>query len=243
MGYETRVVAFMNILGINNSKDKSNADTRESNRIFQSINELKEFFFNSGDGSEIERERELNSDTQFITVSDSLVVSRIIREESGIYGMISDCSHAIHRLISNGFLCSGAIKVGNIFGLDTPLIGDTYIKALLAESNDQLPIITFDSELFESIRHFKYPTTKGSEEFGIASEIKHCKELMPGLYYLDYFTDYHDLIGKGDDAVHYSRLREIILNGLQSPNVYEKYRWAADEFNKAASKYRLEKIE
>ena len=243
MGYETRIAAFIEIPGLNSSIDSGNLDTGESNRILQSVNELKDFFIKLGVDSEIGRERELNPDTQIIEVSNGLAVSRLIRAESEFYSMISDCIHAIHLLIDNGFLCRGAIKVGNLFSLDTPLIGDAYIKAWLAESNDQLPIITFDGELLESVRYFRYPTNEGSAEFGLTSEIKNYKELMPGIYYLDYFTDYHDYVEGGGAAAHYLKLREIIVKGLQIPNANDKYRWAADQFNKTASKYGLDKIE
>ncbi len=243
MGYETTIVAFVEILGLNNAIDKSIADGAESGRILESINELKDFFSLSGDDSELESSNISIAATELTQISNSLVVSRKIRDENGIYRMLTDCSLAVHRLIGNGFLCSGAIKVGNLFSINNPHISDTYIKAWLAESNSQLPIITFESELLDSVRYFQYPPNKGSEVLGTASGIKNCTELIPGIYYLDYFSDYQDYPGSTDAAAHYSKLREIIEKGLQIPTAFDKYRWCADQFNKSAAEYDLDKIE
>jgi hypothetical protein len=88
----------------------------------------------------------------------------------------------------------------------------------------------------------------GYENWEIQFIKKNCRELMTGIFYLDYFTDYDDRVGGGEGAAstHYSKLRNIIIAGLQIPktsSVFEKYRWAADQFNKTANKYGLQPTE
>jgi hypothetical protein len=248
MSYETRVVAFIDILGFKNSIDKSNKDEKEYERILQTLTDLKEFFIRPKDDYEIKADRALNADTQMIQVSDSLIISRLAEEQGGIFYMLSDCAFAIHLLISNGFLCRGAIKVGNMYHKDTTLFGDAFVKAYLAESEERLPIIKFDNDLFEIVKNYPGPANKGFEEWEIQFIKKNCKELMTGIFYLDYFTDYDDRVGGGEGtaSTHYSKLRDIIIAGLQIPktsSAYEKYRWAADQFNKTAKNYGLQPTE
>jgi len=248
MSYETRVVAFIDILGFKNSIDKSNKDEKEYERILQTLIDLKEFFIKPKDDYEIKADRALNADTQIIQVSDSLIISRLAEEQGGIFYMLTDCAFAIHLLISNGFLCRGAIKVGNMYHKDTTLFGDAFVKAYLAESEERLPIIKFDNDLFEIVKNYPGPANKGFEEWEIQFIKKNCKELMTGIFYLDYFTDYDDRVGGGEGtaSTHYSKLRDIIIAGLQIPktsSAYEKYRWAADQFNKTAKNYGLQPTE
>lgn len=244
MGYEKRVVAFIDILGFKNCLDKSNSVELEFERILTTLIDLKEFFIKPKDKYEVEADRELGADTQIVQVSDSLIISRLVQEQGGVFHMLSDCAFAIHLLISNGFLCRGAIKVGNMYHKDTTLFGDAYIKAYQAESDERLPIVKFNKELFDIVQHFPGPANRGFEEWEIEYIKKNCKELMTGIYYLDYFTDYDDRVGGGEGTAtnHYRKLREIIVEGLNIPKAYEKYRWAADQFNKTANNYGLEKI-
>jgi hypothetical protein len=248
MTYETRVVAFIDILGFKNSIDKSNKDEKEYERILQTLTDLKEFFIRPKDDYEIKADRALNADTQIIQISDSLIISRLAEEQGGIFYMLTDCAFAIHLLISNGFLCRGAIKVGNMYHKDTTLFGDAFVKAYLAESEERLPIIKFDNDLFEIVKNYPGPANKGFEEWEIQFIKKNCKEVMTGIFYLDYFTDYDDRVGGGEGtaSTHYSKLRDIIIAGLQIPktsSAYEKYRWAADQFNKTAKNYGLQPTE
>jgi len=247
MGYKTRVVAFIDILGFKISIEKSNKDENEYKRVLKTLTDLQDFFIKPKNKYDIEADKTLNLDTQIMQVSDSLVISRLVEGQGGIYDMLTDCSFATHLIISNGFLCRGAIKVGNLHHTDKMLFGEAYIKAYLAESEERYPIIKFDSELFDIAKKYS-GQEKGYEEWEVNFLKKNCKELMTGVYYLDYFTDYDDRVGGGEEtaSIHYSKLREIIMDGLQIPktsSAYEKYRWAADQFNKTAKTFGLEPTE
>lgn len=248
MSYETRVVAFIDILGFKNSVDKSNNDKNEFERILNTLTELKDFFIRPKNNYEIEADRKLGADTQILQVSDSLIISRLIQEQGGIYYMLSDCAFAIHLLISNGYLCKGAIRFGKMYHKETTLFGQAYVDAYLAEEDEKLPIVKFDKDLFEIVKHFPGPANKGFEKWEVDFIMKNCKQLENGEYYLDYFTDYDDRVGGGEGtaSIHYSKLREIIIDGLKLPkesSAYNKYIWARDQFNLTAKNYQLDNID
>jgi hypothetical protein len=248
MGYDIRVIAFIDILGFKNSIDKSNKDEKEFQRILLSLTELRDFFIKPKDKDDIETDRYYDADTQILQVSDCLIISRLIQEQGGIFHMLSDCGFATHLLISNGFFCRGSIKFGNMYHNNTTLFGKAYIEAYQAEKNEKLPIIKFSKDIFEIVRQFPFPVNKPIVEWEVDYVMKNCKQLESGEYYLDYFTDYDDLFGgeEGMATLHYSKLRKIITDGLQLPktcNAYEKYRWAAEQFNLTANSYGLDRIE
>ena len=248
MGYDIRVVAFIDILGFKNSIIKTNTDEDEFERILKTLTELKNFFINPKEHYEIEADRNLGGDTQILQVSDCIVISRLIREEGGVYYMLSDCAFAIHLLISNGFLCRGAIKFGHMYHKETTIFGQAYVDAFLAEEAEKLPIVKFDKELFDIVQSFPGPENKGFEDWEINFIKKNCKVLDTGEYYLDYFTDYDDRVGGGEGtaSIHYSNLREIIVNGLALPkesSAFNKFVWASEQFNKTAQNFGLDIIE
>lgn len=247
MGYDIRVVAFIDILGFKNSIEKSNSDEMEFERILTSLTDLKEFFIKPKDQDDIEADSTYGADTQILQVSDCLIISRLVQEQGGIYHMLSDCAFAAHLLISNGFLCRGAIRSGKMYHRGTTLFGQAYIDAYLAEENEKLPIIKFDKNIFEIARQFPFPSNKPIADWEVNFIMKNCKQLESGEYFLDYFNDYDDRVGGGEGtaAYHYSKLRNIILNGLQLPTTsraYEKYQWAASQFNLTAKSYGLKEI-
>jgi hypothetical protein len=248
MGYETRVVAFLDILGFKASIDKSNSDEKEFQRILKSLTYLKDFFIKPKDKADIDTDRYYNADTQIIQVSDCLIISRLIQEQGGIFQMFSDCAFAIHLLISDGFLCRGAIKYGKMYHRETTIFGQAYIDAFESEENEELPIIKFNKDILDIARNHLLPTNKAIAEWEVDFIMRDCKQIRPEEYYLDYFTDYDARVGIGKDATssHYSKLRKIIIDGLKLtaiPSAYKKYRWAPDQFNLTANTFGLKKIE
>ncbi len=247
MKYDIRVVAFIDILGFKNAVDKSLKDDNEFNRIKTALTDLNEFFVTPKDKYEIEADRALNADTQIIQVSDSLIISRLIQEQGGIYYMLSDCAFAIHLLIANGFLCRGSIKAGYLHHTETTMFGEAFIRAYQSESEEKLPIVKFEKELFDVVKLFPGPANKGHEDWEIDFIKKNCKKLNDDEYYLDYFTDYDDLVGGGEGtaSIHYHKLREIIMKGLELPkesSAYKKYKWASEQFDLTTERFELEKI-
>jgi len=239
MFYEERVVAFIDILGFKCCIDKSKYDEDEFQRIFITLNKLKEFFLKEDDVIDIDYS---DIDTQVIQISDSLIISRLIQEEAGIFHMFQDCSFAIHLLIENGFLCRGSIKYGKMFHKGTTLFGPAYIEAVLAEKEESLPIIKFDEDIFEIVKQFPANANKGFEDWEIDYIKEDCNRLNDSEYFLDYFTDYQRRVGCEDYEayIHYTKLRNIIIEGLRLPETdtaYNKYVWAKEQFNLSANHF------
>jgi len=74
MKYETRIVAFIDILGFKQSVKKSTVNKKEFNRIFKTLTELKEFFLEPKSEYTLKAEKEYGIDTQITQVSDSLII-------------------------------------------------------------------------------------------------------------------------------------------------------------------------
>ncbi|WP_022821605.1 hypothetical protein [Hymenobacter norwichensis] len=245
--YETRVVAFIDILGFKNKLQESYTNQAAFNVIHDALTELQESFNDPMDGDSESGKKALRIDTQTIQVSDSLIISRLAEERGGIRAMIFDCAYAIHTLIRHGFLCRGAITVGKMYHKGSLMFGEAFVRAYQTEAAEKLPIIKFDQDMYDLAK--KHPST-GNEEHGedeVLNLAESCKELSPGVYYLDYFTDYdiHFGSGEGYASIQYDSLRNIIVNGLSagpSTSFYSKYRWAADQFNLSADRFNLPPI-
>lgn len=229
MGYDTRIVAFIDILGFSASVKKSNTDDSEFERIKATLKELNDFF-----RKPIQNE-ELRVDTKIIQASDSLIISRRIDELGGVNAMINDCSFAIHLLIQKGYLCRGAIKIGNLYHDEEIMFGSAYIDAYLTESKEKYPIIKFSHDLFETAKKF-HSQESGYEDWEVSFIQKQTLEYVTGFYYINYFsTDSFQGANSMVDLInHYNALKTIIETGLKisDQSILEKYIWAADRFNK-----------
>jgi hypothetical protein len=224
MGYDKRIVVFIDILGFKNAIEKTNSSIEEYDRILKTLTDLKDFFLKPKDQYDIDSEKYLDGDTQIIQVTDSLVISRLYTEKGGVYNMLLDCAFAIHILIDNGFLCRGAIKIGNLHHHGTTIFGKAFIDAYESEAKEQFPIVKFDRELFEIINEFPGQANKGNESWEQEFVKKNCKESENGEFYLDYFTDYDDRFGAGEGtaSMHYYNLRKIIGSRVNTSNTSRK---------------------
>lgn len=247
MHYPWRVVAFIDILGFGAAVTKSADDERTYRQILNALTELKHLFLDPSLPVDMELERTLNADTQIMQASDSLIISRSVKEQGGIFYMLSDCAYAIHILIHHGFLCRGAIKLGQMHHDGTIMFGPGYVEAYKAEESQVLPIVTFEKELFAVAQNFPGLANRGQGDWVEGFLRKNCKQLSDDVFYLDYFTDHDDVFGDGEGAAsdHYQRLRAILEQGLKLPqhsNAFLKNMWAATQFNKTATLYELEPL-
>lgn len=247
MHYPWRVVAFIDILGFGAAVAKSAADKKTYDHLLSTLTELQNFFLKPSLPADPEVERALNADTQIMQASDSLIISRNVEEQGGIFYMLSDCAYAIHLLIHHGFLCRGAIKLGPMYHKGSIMFGPGYVEAYRAEEAQVLPIVTFEKVLFEVARHFPGLVNMGQGDWVEGYLKKNCKQLTDDVFYLDYFTDHDDVFGDGEGAArkHYQGLRAILERGLKLPqhsNAFLKYMWAALQFNKTAHLYELDRL-
>ena len=212
MEYQKRIIVFIDILGFSESIRKSNQDKLEVKRIYETMKDLREFF---DPAQNIDESKEMGFDTQVLQISDSLIISKLIHEPGGLFNILQDCSFAIHRLITFGFLCRGIVKYGDLYHKDDMIFGQAFIDAYKAESRMSLPIIKFDKELFELIDYFPGDGNIGNEQWAKDFIKKGLIRLNENEYFVDYFTDYSLATGDVQGKEHYDKLRQIIDDGLK----------------------------
>jgi hypothetical protein len=242
--YQYRILVYIDILGFSESISKSTNSQTEFDRIFNTITNLREYFESSKDGDGY---KEFGLDTQVLQISDSLIISKLLHEQGGLFYLLQECSFAIHQLITFGFLCRGSIKYGKLYHENDLIFGEAFIDAYKAESKMTLPIIKFNKDLFELVKLFPGIGNIGNEEWELDFIKRNLIQLNNDEYYVDYFTDFEGLTGEVDSYEHYEKLRRIITEGLKlnpDSGAYLKYLWAAKEFNsRTSTKYGNEKIE
>ncbi len=106
MEYEKRIIAFIDILGFKVAVEESEGNEEGFANILETLTTLKNFFIQQTVPDELQKitNAEYNIDTRTIQISDSLIISRLINESGGVYRMLTDCAHATHLLINQGFL-------------------------------------------------------------------------------------------------------------------------------------------
>lgn len=243
-GYEKRVVAFIDILGFSNFVKTQGNDGFQA--IHAALSEVKEYFDNPNKGWSEEGMASLNIDTQTLAVSDCIIISRRVDEKGGVFSMLWDCAFAIHILIRHKFLCRGAITIGDAYHEGNLIFGPAYIAAVEGEKNASYPIVKFSEEVFELAAAFPAPSNEGYGEEEVEFIRSDCKQMEDGSYYLNYFTDYDSRYGPGEGgaSLHYENLRQILVQGITNQNlgVFEKYRWAAEQYNLTAHHYELPQV-
>ena len=176
--------------------------------------------------------------TEITQFSDSLIISIKENQNGGINYMITDCSLAIHSLLSRGFLCKGVIHKGKLIHQDNICFGPAYLEAMLMEETEAKPIIKIKKELVEHARKYPGLAQINFENEEIKYILEHVKELNETEYYINFFEDYDVLVGGGWQVTkdHYEKACKFIEDELQkcsSYSVYKKYNWVKNKLNES----------
>lgn len=230
MNYETRILAFIDIMGFSAKVKSSEKNSNDVKLIYDALSQIRELFLD---------ESYKEFDTQVTQFSDSLIISINESQQSGIYHMVTDCSFAIHSLLSNGFLCRGIIMEGELIHNDTILFGPLYMKATEAEANEDLPIIKVKKDIIQIARRYPNEVNIGLEDEEIEFVLTHLKELNETEYYVNYFENYHTLIGAGNTETkeYFENARTFIESGLKTAktfSIYRKFDWTRNRFNESS---------
>lgn len=260
--YDQRVVAFIDILGFTAYIETKSNDEAGFASVYAALSEVQDYFTKPNEFDNEDSRTFFRDDTQVITASDCVIISRRVDERGGIYQMLWDCDFATHLLIKRGFLCRGGIAVGDLYHNGNLIFGPAYLEALRMEKAADVPIVMFNQELFDIAAAYPFP---GNEEYGtdfVRDLMEVCKPhpTKPGTYYLDYFTNYDTRYGGGEGSAssHYEYLRIILANGISENapqstdtekeaqcrnNVFKKYRWAAEQYNMTAHNFDLKPVD
>ena len=246
MKYEQRIVAFIDILGfsdiVNDTIDKKNGEDIENKindvvsayRVIHDILDLNEKSDKLSSRS--------NQSKKVAIFSDSIVISFKFEEPSEVFFTLMELKWLIMQLLSNGWLCRGAVSLGKLNHTDEYVFGPALIEAYLLESKAALyPRIILDrtvidaGSLHSAVRH----TRKMEAEY-----VEDLLELdSDGMYYIDYFSKAETELDDPmyDFPKYINNLGEIIRKGLMASSHHSKvglrikYSWMRERYNRMVS--------
>jgi len=242
MNYETRVVAFIDLLGfrakLEETVDRDNTDNEsridEIVAAYESIRDIWDL-----DGVPEEFESPTGESRVVSIFSDAIAVSFLAEHREQIPFTLLDIKILVMRLIYRGILCRGAVTFGKLIHNDRFLFGPALIEAHLLESRAaHYPRIILDRNVID--------LASRSAVESVHSGVK--KDLLDtvlvrdsdGMYYIDYFSKAESSL---DDPLYdlpeyIDNLGALIRRGLMGSShpskadVRVKYLWMRERYNK-----------
>ena len=231
--YESRILAFVAILGFQNMIQQSTFDYKEQQRILDAMNIIHSYKTLNDNGLNGGGLKEHG--IQITTFSDSAIISYPIDFEGGLFHVLLDLIHMQIDLSSLGIFIRGGISIGlayhdeyNAFG---PAMNEAYrLESTKAES----PRIILTSQTL-------YDGIKASESLQNPYDISLLESLIrqdkaDGFYYLDYLRQYQELdYPEFDYYLWLNTIRDYLVQNLNSyhsdEKIYPKYRWMLEYWN------------
>ncbi len=230
MEYEDRIVCFMDILGFKAHVKKT--DTKDNKENIKNIDNI---------ASSIEAIRyftdmdkpEGNEGKQITQFSDSLVISFLSDEESGVFNSLLTILWIQISLVRHGILCRGGIVRGKLVHTEKYLFGPAMVNAYTLESKAALyPRVILDESIIISgmKAHGKHHFAHHEKE----SIMSLLKKDSDGMYYIDYITESQSELDDPtyDYPQYMHELGQIIKEGLKSsdPSILIKYQWLKEKY-------------
>ena len=231
--YETRIVAFVDIMGFKEKVNKSVVDKEMAEKIHRA---LKQILYLKKRNAEDIRNGYNICDIRITTFSDSAVISYPFTSESGnLFQILLDLIYLQIDLLQNDVLLRGGITIGKVFHDGEIVYGPAMNEAYRLESQVAIyPRIIIDQEVL-----LKGITKTYCSHHDIETECEFIERLIrkdkkTGLWYLDYLSqcdeldypeiDYYDML---------ESIRKVIVNGLDNDDKYvrKKYKWFRKYFN------------
>jgi hypothetical protein len=244
--YEDRVLAYIDILGFSEAIKKtikedgteSLLETQKIDNFFDKAQEELNKYYPSGDtfiNSKVAR-----------NFSDSIVISYLITEESGIFHLLAEVLFFCTTALQKGFLFRGAIVHDKLYHKENKIFGPAMIKATNLEKNLAIyPRIIFDDEILEIAEKYpaKYPTKCPSKKEQIRVIKKLISKDFDGLNYINYIDGINYIVGEEHGIlVHFEKLRTVIINlGKdidKSISIKSKYLWIKEKYNTVLAEYK-----
>jgi len=231
MEYEDRIVCFLDILGFKEHINRTvvgDSTQRQENikRIASAIDSIRYFT----DADKIKQ----NSTKKVTQFSDSIVISFLPNEESGVFYTLLELLWIQINLVMNNMLCRGGITRGELIHTEKILFGPAMINAYILESKAALyPRIILDESIIEAgIRaHAKHHYSYHELE----SIMSLLSQDSDGMYYIDYITKAQSELDEPDydHPLYLQNLANIIENGLKAtnPSILIKYYWLREKYN------------
>lgn len=234
--YETRVLAFIDILGfksiVNLTVDKEGVDIEENiEKIVEAFNIIRRVLISEG---EEDVYRALSFSKKVSIFSDSIAISFLAEEPQEVLYTLVEIKKLIVMLVGNGMLCRGAVVLGKLIHTDEYLFGPAIIKAHHLESQKAVyPRVLLDNKIAEIC---------GDQKVGCGINIRRAMvdklltlDLVDNKYYIDYFsTVWGELDNPHSDFPRYIlSLEKLIVDGLKSNDetVIKKFDWMRTKHN------------
>lgn len=256
INYETRIVAFIDILGFKQMVIDSEKKGNEEK--IQSINEALEFFKNFKNKTykydeliNVEEDSQkkgienfrIHDFLQIDYFSDSIIISVKVKEEkiNEIFSTFIVYIAAFGNfLIKKGILIRGGIGIGNLVHKKGKIFGNALIKAYTLESTIAIyPRIIISKELLQKLN---YPIHSKNERYPYHQYLDRFEDGCVGFTQLTIFQVMNSLVNslylkhfKENKSLSLNEAKKTILNGLNenfdNPKVFDKYKWLKDQFN------------
>lgn len=242
MKYETRVVAFIDILGfkaiLDDTVDKDGSDNTERiSRLVSAYRAIRDVW-----GLDA-KEDLLGSDSpeskKVSIFSDSIVVSFKAEEPSEVFITLLEIKWLIMRLISRKILVRGAVSIGKFIHNDYYLFGPALVEAYTLESKAAMyPRVILDSSIIEASAKAKSRDHSSSQEANFVRSL--LEQDSDGMYYIDYFFKAQSELNdpQYDFPKYIENLGDVIRKGLMASSHHTKadlrvkYSWMRERYNK-----------
>lgn len=180
--------------------------------------------------------------TQAVAFSDTIVLSRVVREETekilSLISLINRTSEFCSRLLEYGCLTRGAITIGKLFHEGNVIFGPALVEAYRLESKVAVfPRVLFADDLIGyrdliSLHHIHQPAMLCDED---------------GRYYLNVLANHIGTAEMGltrpDVLLHIRRiLQQMRRNVLDEPHKSEKVEWYVRYFNRTIDSWEPQKF-
>jgi hypothetical protein len=247
--YDTRIVAFIDILGFKEIIKKSAIDSTKINLIYSLLKYLKDWeTIENWDLRYVEIEEDaqkkgvdsfdIRGKTNCTAFSDSIFIS--VKVNNNINEMAStlivNLAYIGSILLEQGILIRGAITYGDIIHENNGIaFGQGLIDSYLLESNySKYPRIILSDKL---INELNYPLESKSNRYPYHQYVERFSDGCAGFHQLIYYQVISPWTEMSVVNLKNSldRVRNVIVGGLdysfQSPQVFEKYNWLKDRYN------------
>lgn len=245
--YETRYVAFLDLLGFKDMVDQSTKSQSILNKINKVLNYTYEVQHNNYDGfmSLVEFGK------QVTTFSDSIVISYSTSTPGGGFHILMDLIYICIDLFDNGILVRGGVTVGQLIHNEQKCFGPAMNEAYRMESTDAIyPQILINKNVLDFDLQNPGPANTVEQENEYLSGLIKTVPDDENLFILDYLKQKNEF----EDSYAYIEFifntREFIVENLSkfkdSKRVYEKYEWLKcyynETINTVCSELEVEKL-
>ncbi len=241
ISYESRYVAFLDLLGFKDMVEQSTKNQSILNNISKALNYTYEVQHNNYHGflSQVEFGK------QVTTFSDSIIISYSTSTPAGGFHILMDLIYICIDLLYNGILVRGGVTVGQLVHDERKCFGPAMNEAYKMESDEAIyPRILINKNVLDfDLENPGSANTVEQENKYLLGLIKAVPD-NKNLFILDYLKQYNEL----DDIYTYldfiSNTRDFIIESLskfeKNERVYKKYEWLKRYYNETIQSFHID---